>query len=169
MSVETENTAAPAPAAEEDFIALDGDLGNFEEESSSESETEDDDEGTFNPDRIALADFRKLLSYYATTIEEVHRRKAMMKMQPKPEKGSKSRAQKRAGSASANLRGALLLQRTDFNPSEVAHIQAEVDKFLKLDAWRYEEMPRIIEERRSKGSDTIMDKEDYITTMDWKT
>ncbi|KAJ5248766.1 hypothetical protein N7468_000217 [Penicillium chermesinum] len=170
MSDDTETNGATAqPSVEEDFVVLEGGLDDFEEASDDEADEDASLEGSFHPQHITLEVFLKLLSCYATTLEQVHRRKAMLKLQPKPEKGSKSRAIKRAGSASANLRGALLIQKTEFNASETAHIKSEVEKMQKLDTWRYEEMPKIMDERRSKQDAVIMDKDDLIKVMDWKT
>lgn len=143
-------------------------------DSDSESDSDSDDEATpdgttFHPHRITLDTFRRLLSCYPTTVEQVHRRKAMLKLQPKPEKGSKRKAEKKAGSASANLRGAMLLQKTDFNPSEQQYIKEETEKFLALDKWRYEDMPKTMGERREKNAGEVLNKDDLITVMDWKT
>ena len=190
---EAPQDAQPAIAPAEEFISLGGDedfIGfgaaseSNDSDASSESEDElDEEEGeSFHPHRITLESFRKLLSCYPTTLEQVQRRKTMLKLQPKPEKGSKRKAEKRAGSASANLRGAALLQKTDFNASELRHIREEVERMAKLDRWRYEEMPRIIAERRGlndgndKGEDEkkkknveFLKKDELITIMDWKT
>lgn len=191
MAIENDAAAAQAGANEkalepaEEFISL-GDADGFTldaasdvsssdsaSESDSDSDSDDEeitpDEDTFHPHRITLSTFRRLLSCYPTTVEHVHRRKAMLKLQPKPEKGSKRRVEKRAGSASASLRGAMLLQRTDFNTSEEKYIKEETEKFLVLDKWRYEEMPTVMGERREKEGGEVLNKNDLITVMDWKT
>lgn len=98
----------------------------------------------------------------------------MLKLQPKPAKGSKRTAEKKAGYASAKLRGAALIQKTDFNPSELKHISDEVGKFLELDTWRYEGMPGKLAERMREGRDgggegVGLSKEELITVMEWKT
>lgn len=169
----------------EEFISL-GDANDFtleaasdvsssDSESDSESEDESDDEEatpdelTFHPHRMTLPTFRRLLSCYQTTVEQVHRRKAMLKLQPKPEKGSKRKAEKKTNNASASLRGAMLLQKTEFNASEEKYIKEETEKFLKLDGWRYEDMPKIMGERREKNKGEVLIKDDLITVMDWKT
>lgn len=171
MSHGPDDDAAAAAPAGEDNIALDGGLGAFEGESDEDEGADEDasDDSTFDPQRISLESFRLLLSCYAATIEQVHRRKAMLKLQPKPKKESKAKMPKGAGSASTKLNGALLPQKTDFNPSETAHIDSEVEKFLKLDKWRYDEMPKIVAERIGGKGDFIMDKDDLLTVMSWKT
>lgn len=190
MAIENDPAAAKAGASEktlkpaEEFISL-GDAEDFTMEaasdasssdsssSSSESDSDEEDttsdEETFHPHRITLSTFRRLLSCYPTTVEQVHRRKAMLKLQPKPEKGSKRKAEKKTGSASANLRGAMLLQKTEFNASEQKYIKEETDKFLTLDKWRYEDMPKTMGERRVKEKGEVLNKDDLITVMDWKT
>ncbi|KAJ5587852.1 uncharacterized protein N7459_003617 [Penicillium hispanicum] len=177
--------ASTAPA--EEFISLGGDedfigfgaASDAEDGTDSDDDASEEDEDSFHPHRITLPAFRKLLSCYPTTLEQVQRRKTMLKLQPKPEKGSKRSAEKKAGSASANLRGAALLQKTDFNPSELKYIREETERFARLDAWRYETMPRALAERRGLvgadgeagmvKSETFFDKQELITIMDWKT
>lgn len=157
---------------EEDFLAL-----GAASDAESDSDTSDDEHDTdtdspsFHPHRITLAQFRRLLACYPTTVEQVHRRKTMLKLQPKPEKGSKRRAEKKAGSVSANLRGAALIQKTDFGPSEMKHIADETRKVLELDAWRYEGFPGVIAERRSQGEGegASLNKNELVTVMEWKT
>lgn len=185
-----EETKDPAKAGE-DFIPLGGDedfvafgaASDAESDSNSDASSDidiDTEESSFHPHRITLSQFRQLLSCYPTTVEQVHRRKIMLKLQPKPAKGSKSKAEKKAGSASAKLRGAALIQKTDFSPSELKHISDEVGKFLELDAWRYEGMPGIIAERmggskkgeekgKRKGEGVFLNKDELTTVMDWKT
>ncbi|KAJ5160504.1 uncharacterized protein N7482_007508 [Penicillium canariense] len=141
------------------------------EESSSLQAVADasaSEESTFHPYRITLPTFRRLLSCYLTTVEQVRRRKAMLKLQPKPAKGSKRTAEKKAGSAFANPRGAMLLQKTEFDPSEEKYIKEETENFLTLDEWRYEKMPGIVARRREKGESEFLTKEELITVMDWK-
>lgn len=164
----------PAKAGD-DFIALGSNANEGEENfvafgAASDAES-DTDEPSFHPHRITLAQFRRLLSCYPTTVEQVHRRKTMLKLQPRPEKGSKRRAEKKAGSVSANLRGAALIQKTDFGPSELKHIADETGRFLELDAWRYEGLPGVIAERRGKGEGegVSLNKNELVTVMEWKT
>lgn len=174
-----EQQEVPNPStAGDDFIPLGGEedfipLGAASDLDEDDSVSDSDDEASFHPHRITLPTFRQLLSCYPTTVEQVHRRKIMLKLQPKPAKGSKRKAEKKAGSASANARGAALIQKTDFNPSEEKHIRTETEKFLQLDLWRYEGMPRILEERKGataeKGEGAFLNKEELVTVMDWKT
>ncbi len=60
------------------------------------------------------------------------------------------------------------LQKMEFNASEEKYIQDEVDKFLNLDKWRYEDMPRIMAERREKNGGEVLIKNDLLMTMAWK-
>lgn len=166
----------PHPAqAGDDFIPLD-DVSDDDFAADSDSETslhsDTDDTPSFHPHRITRDQFQSLLSCYPTTVEQVHRRKVMLKLQPKPDKGSKRKAEKKAGSASANLRGAALLRKTDFNPSEMKHIAEEVGRFLELDGWRYEGLPGVIAERireAKNAGDVFLSKEELVTVMEWKT
>ncbi|KAF3384931.1 hypothetical protein F1880_002143, partial [Penicillium rolfsii] len=125
-------------------------------------------EDLFHPRHMTLSTFRRLLSCYPTTVEQVHRRKAMLKLQPKPEKGSKRKGEKKTGSTSANLRDAMALQKTEFSASEQKYINEETDKFLTLDKWRYEDMPKVMGERRVKKKGEVLTKDDLITVMEWK-
>lgn len=152
----------------DDFIGLDA-ASDAEDDASDASEDQD---STFHPHRIDLETFRRLLACYPSTVEQVHRRKMMLKLQPKPAKGSKRKQEKKADSASSNMRGAaLLLQKTDFSPSEEKYIRVETENFLKLDRWRYEEMPALLVERKEKGEKggVSLSKDELISVMDWKT
>lgn len=158
----------------EEFISLDAEGDDFigiDAASDAEDDASDasgDQDSTFHPHRIDLETFRRLLACYPSTVEQVHRRKMMLKLQPKPAKGSKRKQEKKAGSASVNMRGAALIQKTDFSPSEEKHIRVETEKFLKLDQWRYEEMPALLVERKEKGGLSLT-KDELISVMDWKT
>ncbi|KAJ5151882.1 hypothetical protein N7492_010177 [Penicillium capsulatum] len=161
----------------DDFIALGGDddFIKFDDASDAEDASESDStdhDSTFHPHQITLATFRKLLACYPATVEQVYRCKMMLKLQPKPEKGSRAKAQKRAGSASVNMRGAALIKKTDFSPSEEKYITDQTAKFLRLDTWRYEAMPDIIAGRKStceEGEDVSLTKEELVNVMEWKT
>lgn len=160
----------------EEFISLDAEGDDFvgidaaSDASDDASDASGDQDSTFHPHRIDLETFRRLLACYPSTVEQVHRRKMMLKLQPKPEKGSKRSAEKRAGSASTNARGAALIRKTDFNPSEQRHIRTETDRFLQLDQWRYGGMPQTLAQRKESEKESwSLNKEDLITTMDWKT
>lgn len=180
----TTDTTSPqrAPAEDdtpaEEFIALDGaeeDFIKFDAASDGEDDSDaepSDQDSTFHPDCMTLTTFRSLLACYPTTVEQTYRRKMMLKLQPKPEKGSKRKAEKRAGSASVNMRGAALIKKTDFSPSEEKYIRDETAKFLNLDTWRYEAMPDILAGRKSTGEkdeDVFLTKEELVNVMDWKT
>lgn len=151
----------------EEFISF-GDDSAASDSSSSDvasdiSSTDPDSTSTFHPQHITLTTFRRLLACYPATVERVHRRKAMIKLQPKPAKGSKRKADKKAVSTSVAP-----LPKMEFNASEQKYIQAEVDKLLSLDKWRYEDMPRIMAERRAKSRSEVLHKNDLMMIMEWK-
>lgn len=159
----THHTIEPA----EEFISF-GDDSAASDSSSSDaasdiSSTDPDSTSTFHPQHITLTTFRRLLACYPTTVEQVHRRKAMIKLQPKPAKGSKRKADKKVVAASVDP-----LQKMEFNASEEKYIQEEVDKFLSLDKWRYDDMPRVMAERREKNGGEVLSKNDLLMVMEWK-
>lgn len=117
------------------------------------------DAESFHPDYITLSTFRNLLSYYPKTVEQVRRNKLLSKLQSKS-KGAKGKADKKAN--------ATILQSTELEPSQQAHVDAEVEKFVELDQWRYEDMPRITEERKASDEE-VVNKDDLVTVMEWKT
>lgn len=151
----------------EQFISFGNDDAASDNSSSDTasdvSSNDPDSPTTFHPQHISLDTFRRLLACYPTTVEQVHRRKAMIKLQPKPAKGSKRKADKKAVSTSVDP-----LQKMEFNASEERYIQEEVDKFLILDKWRYESMPRIMAERREKNGGEVLNKNDLMMVMEWK-
>lgn len=190
------NDTATSPreeAQEANFIASGGDDNAFamNEASGSDSDSDNDWDGpSFHPSQITAPTFRILLDCYNTTVTQVHRRKIMLKLQPKPEKGSKRKAEKKAGSVSANMRGAALIKKTDFNRSEQQHILEEVEKFLELDTWRFEVMPRLVSARVNGGGSEVrnvdegdgdgngdvregegafLTKDELVRVMEWKT
>ncbi|KAJ5689693.1 hypothetical protein N7462_004085 [Penicillium macrosclerotiorum] len=123
---------------------------------------------TFDPQNITLSTFKRLLASYPTTVGQLHRRKAMLKLQPKPEKGSKRKTEKKASKDSAVLSDDLLMTKTEFDPAEQKIIEAEVDKFIELDTWRYEGLPTIVSERIAKGAKEVLNKDELVSVMEWK-
>jgi hypothetical protein len=117
---------------------------------------------SFHPRQITLETFRTLLSHYPSTIERVHRSKLMLKLQSKAGKAPKRKAETKTIAAPAT--------KSELDPSEEKHILEETDKFLQLDRWRYEALPKIIAER-AKGSaeGAHLVKEELIDIMEWKT
>ncbi|KAJ5359986.1 hypothetical protein N7517_009177 [Penicillium concentricum] len=114
----------------------------------------------FHPRHITLETFRNLLSHYSSTVERVHRGKLMLKLQSKTGKGSKRKAE----------------TKTEVDSSQEKHILEETNKFLQLDRWRYEALPKIIAERAGEGGQkgsvpegAHLLKEELIDIMDWKT
>lgn len=123
---------------------------------------------SFRPCQITLQTFRGLLSCYQTTVSQVHRRTAILKLQSKSKRVSKSKANKKPD--------ATLTTKTEFDRLEEQHIHEETDKFLELDRWRYEVLPKIVGERkvrsgREEGSEVegpYLLKEELVDIMDWK-
>ncbi|OQD77817.1 hypothetical protein PENDEC_c002G03419 [Penicillium decumbens] len=110
---------------------------------------------SFHPDQITLATFKHLLSCYPQTVEQVHRRKITLKLQPKASKSAKRKANTNP------------TQQTQPDPSSEEHIRTETDKFIELDTWRYEHMPRILASR-AHNNDVYLHKEELIRIMEWK-
>ncbi|KAJ5494662.1 hypothetical protein N7463_010749 [Penicillium fimorum] len=115
---------------------------------------------SFHPRHITLETFRNLLSHYPSTVERVNHGKLMLKLQSKAGKGSKRKAETMA----------------EVDPSQERHIIAETDKFLQLDRWRYEDLPKIIAARANEGGQkgsvpegAHLLKEELIDIMEWKT
>jgi hypothetical protein len=119
---------------------------------------------SLNPARITLETFHRLLSCYEATVSQLHRRKAVSKLQPKAAKGSKGNS------------GVPVIPKTELNESEEKQIREQTDKFLELDRWRYETLPKTIAERRARGGKKKGDetegahllKEELVGIMDWK-
>jgi hypothetical protein len=119
---------------------------------------------SLSPHRITLATFHHLLSCYETTVSQVHRRKAILKLQSKPAKGSKGKA------------GAPVITKIELDESAEKQIREQTNKFLELDRWRYEALPKIVAERRAHGGKKEGDetggphllKEELVHIMDWK-
>lgn len=116
--------------------------------------------GSFHPRHITLETFHSLLSHYPSTVERVHRSKLILKLQSKAGKGPKRKAETKA----------------ELDPSEEKKILEETDKFLQLDRWRYEVLPKIIAERANEGGQkgsvpegAHLLKEELVDIMEWKT
>ncbi|OQE12864.1 hypothetical protein PENFLA_c060G07501 [Penicillium flavigenum] len=127
------------------------------------SQGEDDNKHvSFHPHHITLETFRKLLSHYPSTVERVHRSKLMLKLQSKGGKGQKRKAETKTSAAPAT--------KAELDPSEEKHILEETDKFIQLDRWRYEVLPKIIAERANGSAEGAhLVKEELIDIMEWKT
>ncbi|EKV12636.1 hypothetical protein PDIG_42370 [Penicillium digitatum PHI26] len=129
-------------------------------QASSNHGEDDNNHASFHPHHITLETFHKLLSHYPSTVERVHRDKLILKLQSKAGKGSKRKADTKA----------------EFDPSDEKQILEETDKFLQLDRWRYEVLPKIIAERANgvgqkavapKGVHLL--KEELVDIVEWKT
>ncbi|KGO68023.1 hypothetical protein PITC_053110 [Penicillium italicum] len=123
---------------------------------------------SFHPRHITLETFHKLLSHYPSTVERVHRGKLMLKLQSKAGKGPKRKAETKASIAPTT--------KAELDPSEEKHILEETDKFLQLDRWRYEVLPKIIADRANEGGQkgaapegAYLLKEELVDIMEWKT
>ena len=99
----------------------------------------------------------------------MHSRKAILKLRSKYKGSSKDKTGKKSG--------ATPITKTELDASEEQQIRKETDKFLELDQWRYEVLPKVIEERKRKdggqeeGSEVEgahLLKEELIDIMDWK-
>ena len=97
---------------------------------------------SFAPSKITRKTFSRLLSLYPDTVEGVYREKLSKKKKPKNAKSGNS------------------------DPNEEA-----LKEFLKLDRWRYETLTEILSGRRDKrgrGEDVFLEKEELVGLMDWK-
>ncbi|KAJ5951335.1 uncharacterized protein N7479_009748 [Penicillium vulpinum] len=135
---------------------------------SNDGEDDNKQNVSFHPHHITLKTFRNLLSHYPSTVERVHRGKMTLKLQSKASKGSKRKAETKTSAAPTT--------KAELDPSEEKHILEETDKFLQLDRWRYEALPKIIAERANENGQKASGpegahllKEELIDIMEWKT
>ncbi|KAJ5289466.1 Protein of unknown function DUF3743 [Penicillium atrosanguineum] len=112
---------------------------------------------SLNPTNITPQIFHSLLNLYPQTVTAVHNRKNTLKLQPKP-KTTKRKAED------------LERAQSERTPSLEDTVRSETEKFLELDTWRYEGMPQILSERKSKsdGREGYVDKVELIRIMEWK-
>ncbi|KAJ5297899.1 hypothetical protein PENANT_c012G08489 [Penicillium antarcticum] len=131
-------------------------------EASASPEGEDGSEGAlaFHPSHITLSTFNRLLVCYPKTVEQVHRKKLIRKLQ------SKAKPKRKSAKNSADAQDTTL-QKTDLPPAEEEQIQDDLDKFLTLDRWRYETLPKELAKR--KGDPAHLTKDELIEIMAWKT
>ncbi|KAJ5420197.1 hypothetical protein N7465_002716 [Penicillium sp. CMV-2018d] len=145
---------------------------NFQSENSQDhlnsGENDNKQHVSFHPRHITLETFHNLLSHYPSTVERVHRGKLMLKLQSKAGKGPKRKAETKVSAAPSTD--------TELDPSEEKNILEEADKFLQLDRWRYEVLPKIIAERANVGGQkgsapegAHLLKEELVDIMEWKT
>jgi hypothetical protein len=90
-------------------------------------------------------------------VEQAHRRKVTLKLQPK--KSTKRKAKD------------IETTQKELDPPQEEHIRSETEKFIQLDKWRYEEMPSTIAERRASAKsegEVSLTKEELISIMEWK-
>ncbi|CAG7938040.1 unnamed protein product [Penicillium salamii] len=113
---------------------------------------------SLTPQGISLGTFHRLLSCYEATVSQVHRRKSILKLQPKQSKASK-------GKSSAPV------TKIDLNASQEAQVREQTDKFLELDRWRYENLPKTVFERKDGSTGVegaFILKDELVSIMDWK-
>ncbi|CAG8139304.1 unnamed protein product [Penicillium salamii] len=126
----------------------------FEHQSKKDMST-----ASLTPQGISLGTFHRLLSCYEATVSQVHRRKSILKLQPKQSKGSKGKS-------------STPVTKIDLNASQEAQVREQTDKFLELDRWRYESLPKTVLERKSDGwpgmEGAFILKDELISIMDWK-
>ncbi|KAJ6036129.1 hypothetical protein N7540_000408 [Penicillium herquei] len=108
-----------------------------------------EDQDLFNPDKITLPLFHQLLQCYPETVSNIHRQKMTQKAQSK----SKTKGSKKEPKAT--------------DPDVQTRIDADLDKFLELDRWRYEDMPKEIVSRQAKN-ESVLSKEEAVSIMEWK-
>lgn len=112
---------------------------------------------------------------------KVHWRKNRLKFKPK------------AKSAKRKAQDIDTTSEQEQDPALEERIQEETDKFVELDSWRYQEMPKTISGRRSNSTsksktqtqtqtqtknktmkgeegeeEVVLDKEDLVRIMEWK-
>lgn len=107
---------------------------------------------SLSPSTVTRPQFQHLLSLYPRTIRAVYTAKLRTKQKPKP--NSKPGPGKGAA-------------------SKAGGVEAEVEELLGLDEWRYEEVPRLLAERREvKGEDEpgagYLEKEELERLVAWK-
>ncbi|CAG8393545.1 unnamed protein product [Penicillium salamii] len=134
-------------------------MDNQKTTQSEDESKKDMSTASLTPQGISLGTFHRLLSCYEATVSQVHRRKFTLKLQPKQPKGSKVKS-----SAPAI--------ETDLNASQEAQVREQTDKFLELDHWRYESLPKTVFERSTDGSTGVEGayilKDELVSIMDWK-
>ncbi|PYH92105.1 hypothetical protein BO71DRAFT_330703 [Aspergillus ellipticus CBS 707.79] len=121
-------------------------------------------DATFDAAQITLSTFHTLLAHYPATVEALTRRKATAKIL------TPGRQKKTKGPASAS--------NPDPDPAQQTQIQTEVDEFLRLDAFRYEELPARIRARAGSGDEQqqqqqqhrhgYLEKEELVRLVEWK-
>lgn len=148
-------------AGEEDFIPLGGEGEDITFEEASDEESDE----SFDPSEMSLATFHKLLDCYPTTVEKVYRQKAINKVVPQPTKGEKKRAQRAANTTEPVFKKP---SDDDLDKSQRKYVDSEMDKFLQLNRWRFEEFPAVMKERAA-GEGRYLGKDEIIKVMDWKT
>ncbi|KAJ5691407.1 hypothetical protein N7488_012142 [Penicillium malachiteum] len=114
----------------------------------SSTEAKPTDQDLFNPDKITLPLFHQLLQCYPATVSHIHREKIAKKALSKSKKGSKKSPE----------------ESTD---SYIQTRMNDLNKFLELDRWRYEDLSKKITSRKTK-KENVLSKEEAVSAMEWK-
>ncbi|OJJ49595.1 hypothetical protein ASPZODRAFT_58748 [Penicilliopsis zonata CBS 506.65] len=109
---------------------------------------------SFDPSKISLSTFRRLLACYPGTVREVFRSKAKAKLEPR---GKKAKAAAAAQKDKVRV----------YSDSEEKSIQDAIETGVKLDEWRYVTLPALIKERGS-GEDVYINKDELVKLIEWK-
>lgn len=149
-------------SGEEDFIGL----GDAEDFVGFENASDQESDESLDPSEISLATFHKLLECYPATVRAVYRHKAIKKAVPQPTKGEKKRAQREANTSEPVYKEPT---EDDLDKSQKKYVDAETDKFLQLNEWRYVSFPAVLKERDGTAEGRFMDKVELMKVMDWKT
>ncbi|KAE8384859.1 hypothetical protein BDV23DRAFT_188828 [Aspergillus alliaceus] len=111
----------------------------------------------FDPRHITGDTFQALLDYYPATVEAVTRRKATDRVI-----SSKAKGAKRARQAPASEPGT-----PEIDDKQKAQVESEVEAYRALDAFRYEELPGVVQGRASEGG-VFLEKEEVVRLVEWK-
>ncbi|KAF7712761.1 Uncharacterized protein PECH_007335 [Penicillium ucsense] len=113
---------------------------------------------TLHPKHITLSTFHHLLTCYPTTVRNVHRNKALLKLRPK-----KIQAQARSRGKAEKIvpvwgKMPVETESGQLGDEERESLRAAVDAFMELDGWRYAGVSRA----------EMFGKEELVRTMEWK-
>ncbi|KAJ5562183.1 hypothetical protein N7461_000944 [Penicillium sp. DV-2018c] len=130
-------------------------------ETPTQSIPQTEDQLTFHPDHITPQTFHALLSLYPKTVEKAYSNKIRTKQSKTKTKASS----KRKADTDTD---------TDTGPNLENYISEETNRYIQLDKWRYETLPRILAERaeesvsKGEGKSLHLLKEELIGLMEWK-
>ncbi|KAJ5489424.1 hypothetical protein N7539_004314 [Penicillium diatomitis] len=115
---------------------------------------------TLHPKHITRSTFHHLLTCYPTTVRNVHRNKALLKLWPKK---IQAQAQARSRGKAEKIvpvwgKIPVEIESGQLGDEERESVRAAVDAFLELDGWRYAGVSRA----------EMFGKEELVRTMEWK-